>query len=130
MVLLFLIVLTEIDFAPNKETLFKLIARGSALKLKVNQTGVDLLIPAFKDRVIFGVLLVQVKNKKRTIIENLNWKICTSETPLVIKSDLCGLNAIGIYITLRDKRCRSKTTHYTSTSYQRTNTKTVERNPT
>ena len=83
MVLLFLIVLTEIDFAPNKETLFKLIARGSALKLKVNQTGVDLLIPAFKDRVIFGVLLVQVKNKKRTIIENLNWKSCTSETPFV-----------------------------------------------
>ena len=52
------------DYIPNKATLSKLMERGAS-KLKVNQNGVDLLIPAFKGGVIFGIILVQVKNQEK-----------------------------------------------------------------
>ena len=71
------------------------------MKLKVNQ--VDLLIPAFKDRVIFGVLLVQVKNKKKDNNRKSKLEKLHIGNAFCYESDLCGLNAIGIYITLREQ---------------------------
>ena len=71
------------------------------MKLKVNQ--VDLLIPAFKDRVIFGVLLVQVKNKKKDNNRKSKLEKLYIGNAFGYESDLCNRNAIGIYITLREQ---------------------------
>ena len=94
---------TEIDFVPNKETLSKSIARGSALKLKVDETNVDLVIPVFKDRVIFGVLLVQVKDKNKDNYRKSKLEKLYIGKVFGYKSDLCDLNAIGISITLQEQ---------------------------
>jgi hypothetical protein len=93
---------TEIDFIPTKETLSKLLARGSALKVKVNQRGIDLLVPTFKDNVLFGVLLIQVKNKEKDKNRKTNIdKLCLANI-FGYNSDLLDLHAIGIYMALRE----------------------------
>ena len=94
---------TEIDYIPNKATLSKFMERGSALKLKVNQIGVYLLIPAFKDNVLFGVILVKVKNQEKGNNRKEKIEKVYIENAFSYESDLCDLKTIGIYIVLREK---------------------------
>jgi hypothetical protein len=94
---------TEIDFVPNKDTLTKLITRGSALKVKVNQRGADLLIPVFKNGVVFGILMIQVKNKELDKNRTTNIAKLHVERVFGVDSDLCELPTIGIYIAMREQ---------------------------